>query len=448
MTPTPYHSAVVDTRFEPLGSLLQYVEGRAWPVDYYQQVLGRDDELSAQQMNVSAAYQQYKLIRNMELKVTSPLSPEQDPETKASILTGVATTYPLFIPNAGDMFLADVGDGRQGIFAIVSSEKKTHLREAYYSISYQLKGYADTLDGTLEDLARKTIMEYHFVKDYLNFGQNPLLLSSDYNMRIAFSKLYEELVDYYMAENFSLKYQTLIVPDQQFVTYDPFIVRFIPNIITQIQHPNVGRIRTPSVDQQLAARYPSIWDALANPNIRLLRNVTHRARLLQTSWFRMQPLLAGIYYTGIARVLFPFDKQTDNDRDYSGVPPLVGDMLLRNGQMRWGSLERLLDDGILDGLTYEQLQESLADDRPSWEKLPDFLPVVVDDFYVFSERFYLERMASSKLEHLTLCYLREEPVDKATLLSLAQRCANWGNLERFYYIPVILTLMLATQRRN
>jgi hypothetical protein len=445
---TPYHSAVVDTRFEPLGTLLQYVEGRAWPVDYYQQVLGRDDELSPQQLNVSAPFQQYTLIRNMELKVTQTLRPEQDPVSKTFTSTGVSTTYPLFIPNAGDMFLADAGDGRLGVFAVTKSTKMTHLRESYYSIEYVFKGYGDTLDGTLEDLTEKTVKTVHFVKDYLNFGQNPLLLDSDYNSRIELSKLYEELVDYYMHENFSLRYQTLIVPDQQFTTYDPFITRFIPNIITQQQHANVGRIRVPSVDQHLAARYPSIWDVLTQPNIRLLRNVTHRVRLLQTEWFKMQPLLAGIAYTGIDRVVFPFDRQTDVDEDYSTMPPLVGDLLMRNGQLRWSTLERLIDDAMLDGLGYDALPPVSPTEPPAWERLPDIIPVTQDDFYVFSEHFYLDRIPSTKLEHLTLCYLREEPVDKAVLTTLAQQAANWGNVERFYYIPVLLTMMLATQRRN
>ena len=29
------------------------------------------------------------------------------------------------IPNVGDMFLADIGDGKEGVFAVTASDKKT-----------------------------------------------------------------------------------------------------------------------------------------------------------------------------------------------------------------------------------------------------------------------------------------------------------------------------------
>lgn len=439
----------MDTRFDPLPSILQYVEGKAWYVDYFQQVVGNSDELSPQQTNVSAPFQQYRRIREFELKVTTALRPTQDEQSKSMIIEGEATVWPLFIPNAGDSFLADIGDGREGIFQIVTSVKKTHLKESLYQITYVLKGYSDTLGSALEDLEEKTVEDVHFVKDYLAFGQNPVLMTADYNYRIEFGKALHELVDYYMHEMFSVQNQTLIIPDQELRTYDPFLTRFITNLLTAQDHPYIGRIHVPSVDGQLITRHPTIWDVILEMNDRLLSTVVHRVRLIDSSVFRAQPLFAGVYYAGIKRVVFPFDARTDADGDYALVncPSLLATVLLKNGKNRWNTLERLISDMEWEGLTLAQLQEP---EHPpvGVDALPDIVAVTADDYYVLTERLYRERKPSSKLEHLLLRFLRDEETDKALLLRLAQRSVSWRNLERYYYQPIIIALLIAAMRRN
>lgn len=444
----PHHSAVVDTRWEPIGSLMQYVEGKAWNVDYFQQVLGRDDELSPQQTNVGAPFQQYARIRNMELKVTQALSPTQDERSKEMEVQGEATTYPLFIPNAGDMFLADIGDGRQGVFAVINSTKRTHLKESYYQIRYELKGYSDTLGSTMQDLEYKTIQEFHFVKDYLHFGQNPKLLTKDYNFHVDGLKIRDELIDYYMHEMFSNDHHTLLVPNQEYTTYDPFVSRFMSRILTARDHRNIGELRQPSVDGQLVMRHPTVWDAMLEMNVRLLRNLTHRVRLIETDVFKSQPLYSGIFYTGIFRIVFPFHTRTDVDADYDRLPPLLASALLRAGKRRFSELDRMLGIWELQGLSLDQLRTQVETQELGVDALPDCVPVTVDDYYVFSGPFYRQQKPMSKLEYLVLQFLREQDLDKPVLLELAKASVEWGNLERYYYTPCILALLTAAMRRN
>ena len=69
----PHQSAVVDTRYTPLQSLITYMEGSIWTVDYFSQVVNNDDQLQGQNLELPASLQQYKVIRGLQLKVTSPL---------------------------------------------------------------------------------------------------------------------------------------------------------------------------------------------------------------------------------------------------------------------------------------------------------------------------------------------------------------------------------------
>lgn len=446
---TQYQGATTDTRFDPVGSLLQYVEGKAWTVDYFQQMLGKSDETSSQQTNLSAPFQQYRRIRRMELKVNQALTPAQDDKTKQFLADGESTTFPRFIPNAGDMFLADIGDGREGVFTVVSSKKMTHLKEAQYQIRYELRGYSDTLGSTLADLSSKTIQTFHFIKDYLTFGESPLLMDKKYSALMDLNRLRDELVDYYFDEMFSIERQTLLLRNQQLETYDPYVPRFVVDLVGSEEHPNVGRIRHPTVDGLLVTRHPNIWTALKECNPRLVRNLVHRVRLLDTAWLRHQPLVSGVYWAGIKRIVFPFNVRVDVDGDYavaSCVPPPVANILIQAGKNRWSSLERLLSNQDIVGLEEKDVRE--GETPVGIRALPDYVRVTADDYYVFSEKFYRQYKPSSKLEALVIQYLNQEEIDVEILLEIAKVSVLWPNLERFYYLPVLMMLITAAMRRN
>src|ERR1035437_5683225 len=83
-----FKSTFVDLKWEPRVNLLTHIEGSSWIVNYYSQVITTDSNLSGQQYTKNPVYQSYKLIKDMEMKVTSPLATSQDAETKAMTVTG------------------------------------------------------------------------------------------------------------------------------------------------------------------------------------------------------------------------------------------------------------------------------------------------------------------------------------------------------------------------
>ena len=175
--PKEHKSVVVDTKYTPLSNLIVHVEGAKWKVDYYKQVLDRDSSLAGHNPTKQAPYQQYHCIHEYILKVSSPLSTTQEDETKAMRVTGSATCYPPLVANVGDMFVADIGDGRSGIFQITNSEKKSIFKESVYEINYALVDYAT--GDRLNDLNKKVVKDSYFLMDYLEHGQNPLLSNEE-----------------------------------------------------------------------------------------------------------------------------------------------------------------------------------------------------------------------------------------------------------------------------
>lgn len=433
---------VVDSKYQPAASLLTYVEGSNWTVNYYSQVIAADNEVTPQNMDRSAPYQQYWLIQQFEMKVTSALNQTvaQDSESKSMNVTGAAVTYPHFIPNVGDMFVADIGDGNEGLFTITASNKKTYLKESVYEIEYVLTAYME--DARRVDLSRKTVKTTVFVKDFLTFGQNPMVLSQDYDLLTQIQKDYHNLLGLYLRDFFSIDYQTLMIPGQSVPSYDPFITKAFAQVVGNEENVLVSKIRQPVVGGDQAMNCQTLWDALVNLDGYVLPTVAQKFLLLPTVHFKSLPQYSGIYYSGIANVLFPQDQRTDVDASHHPglLRPGPGNAVVFAGR-RYNDLQRVMPPTILRGFVYDPSVPGA---------LPPIVPVTQDDFYVFTAGFYGMNGANpaSLLEQVTLDAINGKALDNATLHKLAEHSAKWENLERFYYVPVLLTLLRAASRRN
>ena len=96
--PPTYKSVVIDERTLPKEQLLAYISGSNWTIEYYQQVLGEDNELKEFDIAQGATVQQYNLIHKLELKVEGELSNSSDNEKALTTITGNGSLYPSIIP--------------------------------------------------------------------------------------------------------------------------------------------------------------------------------------------------------------------------------------------------------------------------------------------------------------------------------------------------------------
>lgn len=437
-------SSVVDSRYQPHKSLLTYVEGASWQANYYSQILGVDDEVSDLQITQSAPYQQYRLIKNLELKVTSELTESQDAQTRTWDVSGEATIYAGVIPNIGDVFIADIGDGKEGLFTVISSEKKSRLNDTVYVINYKLRTEMDSKHR--KDLDSKIVVEQVFVKHNLQHNKTATLVTSEFEQLAKIESSYRQLVSHYFKDFFNIEYQTLLVPDQEQRLYDPFLTSGLLSTIDQTEHPYIYKIKILNVDRDPAFKEINIWNCLAQNNYDLLSMAFYRAGVSHRSRLNEHPQFNGFYYSGIDNIVYPLDKSnvdlvnsTRSDRTdqrYGNCEykdPLVPDRLVTGGR-RHDTLNRILQSHV-------QLKGFNTTGKVGKE-LPLIHPVTIDDYYVLSEAFYFGNFEEmSILEQVTTNTLKGLDVDKADLLRLVTNAKTWPNVERFYYIPLLLILI-------
>jgi hypothetical protein len=437
--PEVFRGITVDTEYTPSSALLTWVEGSNWTVDYFSQILGADSEPTPQALDRSVTYQSYRRVKGMHLKVTSPLGFSQDPTIRTMEVRGSGITYPFLVPNKGDMFVADIGDGRVGVFTVTLATRATILRDSVYNVEYVM--VSELTNERLADLERKSLETYHYSHASLVSGCGPFVTAQELTRSDRYQTLFRQLVQRYLSDFFSPEHSTLLVPDQLKKTYDHFATKAVLQVLDSRLDQRIRRIRELNVTAEPVMSQPTFWDALVRLDTSLLYGATRQAFLLSTNHFKGRPTLQALGYTGIPRVVFPEDVSTDVDSQYdhddsrvmTGIP-------FREGRPR----------RPLPGAPLTQAERNLRYFQPTppldgvdpWRLPPDLHPVAIDPYYVLSAAFYNEDKANqSKLEMLVWQALKREAMNLEQFDSLLEQVLDWDNLERFYYYPILFILL-------
>ena len=424
VTSENYIPVAVDNKVNPVDTLLEHVEGASWTLKaYYSQILTKDSQLNAQQTGTSAAYQQYNKIEALEVKVTSPLSQTQDPKTKAITYVGTALVYSLLIPNEGDMFVAAIGDGQLGIFTVTSTVKKSVFRKSTYEISYAIS----TTDlSFIQDLDIKTVNVYVYRKDFLSYGQDPLVIKRDNNQLLNLSQTYSVLARQYFPRFFDKEFKTFTLPGQPMPTYDPFLTDFIVRMFGNDDSPILQEVRRLNVSDDPVMSQDNFWTALINKNMSYLKTGFTKATVVSTSGFSYDPFFNSIRYTGVKLCVYPLDPalNINNTDAWSLKPPAPQ------------SIQEVPGGGIGVGIVSADGSQTVY----------DIQPVLTDTYYVLSGSFYNQTNTQTALENAVSLFLNNEKLDPVMLNRLANEFMTWGLLEQFYYVPILLMLIRASIR--
>lgn len=469
-----YQPVYVDLRWTPENALLTHIEGAAWVVDYFSQVITKDSDLSGQQLTASGVYQQYTAINGMEMRVISPLTTSQDEETKSMTAEGEAGVYPFLIPNVGDMFLAEVEPNVLGLFRVTGSTKKSIFNQSCFAITYGL----DTTDRTkISNLRNKAVKSYYYHKDYLSYGKNPLLITTDAQALTDLARLFPLVLDHYLNSYLSVEYNTFVLPKQDYVIHDPWVTAFFLDNITTDEHPNVRKVRQANTHGDIYMRVNSFWKAISEREVARMNTAFSKFSLVSRVMFEKIPPLAGYRYSGFGYVIYPENGQTNVDVYNTAYRKLTASDVSMNGSWLtddsplWQAYSTTLSpvDALTDsGADSEELDPTPQQDPYAWEERPfadRYAAVQTDNltsttrhyqlvipnvstsgWYVFSENFHKGSGEVTVFESMVMNYIKRHKVDPKQLVDLCKLYYAWGELEKFYYVPIMLVMMKAAMR--
>lgn len=413
VTDKAYKHSIVNANRQPLGALLTHIEGSAWTVDYFSQVLGGDEEPAAYDYNQSGTYQQYLYIKRYELKLQGELNTVVDPTDQTVSITGTAVMYPYMKPNYGDAFIADMGDGGAGLFTVIEVEKKSFFKQACYEIQFVLSKY---VDQDLEDnLNSKVVKQTEFVKDFMTYGQNPIIATSEKMKYDNLTNQLEDTLNDWLGEFYSNEFRTILVPNGNTPTYDPFITRMITTVFNSDTYPLIKKIDLLNIDDNNLNYYTDIWTVLVKRELYMLRSCFCEYYTVNSKVLNGNPFLQTAYYAGIKSIIIP--KPEGNLAD-----------------------ERIGISGIVTGGML------LGSDVPATGFT---LPTMVNNNdYVFSHDFYHDSSSTdmTDIEYMVRDYLNERALNWNKLTMAIESRHEWTHIQRFYAVPVLLLLLTSEIR--
>lgn len=405
----PYEHTVVDNRLRADTSVITYIAGYQWTVYYYSQLIGRDEGLSVFSPNQLPVYQSYHLIKDFEIRLQSELSPNFDEKDGSMTMSGAATLYPSVIPNNGDCFIADIGDGQAGLFTVTHAVQKTYFKQTTYEIQFELIRYmTKSIDDELASRVNKTS---YFVKNRYLYGQDAIVISEDYNRINDLREANSLLISQWLQAFYSPEYSTLRVPVSPAVVYDPYVMRAVTTILEQREHLILQQMRIYACNEKYIDSNIDLYKLLLSREKQMLPHIFKKAKWSTAKEGNWDPVLADFRYSRMSHLVEPLS-------------------LIENGDYEEAFY-----------YSHGNAVESHADPLNSVYTKGLIHPVHKDGYYVFSEAFYENRPGDmSELEAMVHRFLREEMINPAKLMEMHTDYPTWSRLDRFYYGILIIAL--------
>ena len=298
-----YKSKLVNSKYVDDKSLLVHIEGQSWTVNYYSQMLASDEEGTSLAIGSGSITQQYHLIHNFEFKVTSPLSSEHNTELGTFSVTGEGLLYPGLKPNIGDMFLADIGDGRLGMLTVTDFTRMSILSEPCYSISYLVYGYLD--DDAEADFASKVVKTSYYDVTAFKFNRDPLQSKSEVELVRELNGTYDSLVRRWYDAFYVPKFKTALLPVDGKNIYDPYITEFMLAILSRDKRMNLPRLALLDTKVTFTNPIRTLWYTLLSGDTGTWDTIEQVMRLVNSKDLTLYPTYGDIHFFGIRGLIYP-----------------------------------------------------------------------------------------------------------------------------------------------
>lgn len=432
-----YSTITTDTREIDPAAMSAFMRGANWPLkSYYQQVLKADNNPRAQSLETPAIYQQYRRIDKLVLKLEGSINYSMDDAVRTMDASGTGSMMAVIHPNVGDMFIAEAGDNKYGVYAVTQVTRTSILRNSIFRLEFKMVSWLN--EERDADFKEKTIDTVVFdANGWLN-GCGPFTTDAEAANVANYKDLLKELLDQYLCDFWSAEHETLIVPDQGAKALDVYVIRFLFSLFNRSDDKRLMQMQRPNVSTEVRVdKAVTLWDALRGRKEHLLRSCSAFLSLTDMRYFRGSPELQGIGYLGIPFLVAPIEPSSNvqDQYDYRDMTRWVA-VPFSPGRPR----RRIPVEG--DYITDTQRSEYLPSKTNNGTiRPPKILPVTADGYYVFSEAFYEGEGALTLLESITQKAIRKEPFELEHLNLLLDRPDKWTSLERFYYYPVLFYLM-------
>ena len=386
---------------KPLDTIIQYIRGMKWEIDYFLQVKDVNDTLALPDVNTPATIQKYHRVNKLVMTLQSAIT-----QDNIENITGDAIINAGFLPNKHDVFITTLTGGREAMFSITEVQTRTYnLHQAYY-VNFKLHCFLDTEPKLYNDLINKVMKEYVYDKDHLLDYSAPVILQQDYKTKIELKDCIPELTEYWFLNFVNYEKNVMAIPTNNNIYVDTMLNDFIFKIVNRTDSNLISNITNFHLD--MYKNIPcSIWDVIINRDIRMLRRVERNI---------------GFKYTP-----FTYDNLITKKMNALGISFIAN-------KLNPGEQPAIMDIKDI----------SIPKDELNYKA-----PFGNNRKYVLSEEFYNQSGEySGLLEKLLVDYLHSRIINTEELNTLIDQYPTWDTFDQYYGIPILMVLIKEAYSRT
>lgn len=412
-------------------SLLKYVEGYPWTVNFYGQILNKNNTLENFDPTVPNLTQPYYEVNGMILQVSSPLTSSYDQGTGITTITGSALTPYSLTPNVGDIFIAPVDSGEDAVFMINSVVRKTFRKDSIYEVNYNLLYYTSEEPEFIASLKARIQQVYFFNKDTNFFNRDVLIKPSVKEAIDRLNYLVRESKEYYFSTFAQREAGTILIPGVSNRMYDPMLLGFLSKIIDYSELVDIPFFRHNYGDNRYVNQ-KSILDLLLTRNVNTLPGINRRYNFVPTHSLRNRARLGTIFHTGADFIAFPVDPLNAADIDKI-TPNLETDSYLEN--------VKSTRNYYVPAITVQTKNNDNVFTKQLLHEL------FVDNHYIVSQNFYNYISDNSTynnisyIELLIFKHVTNQAISKEDLVIGLEKYMQFSLLHQLYLLPVLWFLI-------
>ncbi len=302
------HSSVLSNEMTG-GFMAPNIAGSRWYGTYYRQILGDADEPSPYSDDLSNAQQMYDSIDKLFLMVEGRASFTDNAQQGTQSLTRECVVVGGIIPNYGDCFIGDMGDGKAGYFNVKTTTRPTHYSNTTYTVELEFIRYMD--DELEERFKRKTVKDLSFSVERFEKGLNGLVTTQRYDHLKKIESILRHANDTMGRKFYDKKAKSLVYVDSDGKkTYDNDLVGFYKKVVGVI-YSNSDIVHY-DLELFVKTNPVSLYGHILNPLGCPLDLVCTTPATWEVQSLRNQdPRLISMVFSGIAKVVYNDDGNTD-----------------------------------------------------------------------------------------------------------------------------------------
>jgi len=393
-----------------LESIVQYISGKEWTVDYYLQLIVKDGEIGRFDPNAPDTSAQYAKIKNLVLFVESSIS-----QDTANNISGTAYINAGVTPNQGDVFTATLMGKRRALLRVEGIEKKSYNLNNVYLLSYKVDMFIDSDTTMIRALNDKVVKDYVYDREFLNTNSTPLLLEDKYDRKRQIASDLKSITKYYLDTMFNRERSVLSIPKQDSTIVDVMLQEFIFKVIDSNDSYIISKINRISVNDE-TLKQPTVLDAILERDNSILDSCNKKVGLATTANFNANLNLRSIAYLGVDYIIYPRDPDLATVELSTSLSNLF-DKTLKSVENKYGK-----NVNLTNGL------------------IPEFDEN--NKYYIFTEAFYNDDAKNmTSIEGLVKMYLLNETIDTRLLTPLIAEYKYWNRVQQYFLIPILIILI-------